>query len=286
MEDTYLVVADLGRLPTQPRPDPGWNDTALFGVFDGHGGDAVSKFCEQNMALIVAGHPSADVGQALSSSFYRLDNEAKSSKHGGGGSTACIACINSSSICVANAGDCRAVLCRAGQAVEMSTDHRPSLESEAERIEAAGGWVSDESQADSDARVNGDLSVSRAIGDFQYKQDASRPADKQIMVPTPDVEIFQRSRADEFMIIASDGVWDVLSTQSAVDLVRRRLGRRSDLEDRLHNEDLNLQDLAAGLLDHCLAPRLQLIAGYGEDNMTVAVIVFAKSFWTAPDTPR
>merc|ERR1712100_565507 len=82
------------------------------------------------------------------------------------------------------------------------------------------------------------------------------------------------------MVIASDGIWDVLGEQAVMDWVRRKIGRRSDMEERLHNEDLNLANIAEGLIDHCLAPRLGLLNGFGQDNMTATIVVFVKSFWT------
>jgi len=301
MEDTFLGIPDLGRPPDnsmtlaangherQQQPRAEWTGTSLFGVFDGHHGDDMSKFCEQSMARTIASQPCQDVQRALVESFHRVDQTARSIEHKGSGSTALVACVRQDAIFVANAGDCRAVLCRQGEAVEMSQDHKPSDDFELERIQNAGGWVEMESSQDADARVNGDLSVSRSIGDFTYKQDAARSVSEQIVIPTPDVEVFQRSRKDEFMIIASDGVWDVISSQDCVDWVRRKLGRTSDLEDRLNEEELNLSDIAEGLIDHCLAPRPGLLFGVGEDNMTVILIVFVKSYWadrTKMATPR
>jgi len=279
MEDAFLIVGDLGRPGPGYRPSAEWANTSVFGVFDGHAGTTMATFCEQNFAGVIARQPTHDMRAALVSSFHQVDQLA-SGYDDGSGTTALICCLRPDWIHVANAGDSRAVLCRAGVAVSMSTDHKPSLDSERDRIEAAGGWVTDETYADLDARVNGDLSVSRGIGDFAYKQEAGLSVSDQIMTSTPDVEVFQRNRTDEFMIVASDGIWDVLDSAAAVDWVRRRLGRRSDLEERLHNNDLNLSDLAEGLIDHCLAPRPGLLYGYGEDNMTVMVIVFVKSFYT------
>lgn len=68
---------------------------------------------------------------------------------------------------VANVGDCRAVLCRGGEAVVITTDHTPSVPSEAARVEAAGGFVSR-------GRVNGILGVSRSFGDIHCKVRVAR----------------------------------------------------------------------------------------------------------------
>lgn len=239
----------------------------------------MAQFCKQNLARSIASFPSSDVRQAIVGAFHRVDSLGRNSDHQDSGSTAIVCCINSEAISVGNAGDCRAVLCRSGKAVNMSSDHRPNLEHERERIEAAGGWVEEASSTDADARVNGDLAISRALGDYHLKQDADRPAEMQIVIPTPDVEVFQRSRKDEFMVIASDGIWEVLSSQAVVDWIRPKLGRTSDMEQRLNDGTLDLSELAERLVDHCLAPRPGLLVGIGEDNMTVIIIVFVKSFW-------
>lgn len=277
MEDTFVAVSDLGRpvdFRAQPRAD--WSQTSVFGVFDGHGGDATAKFCEENMARAIASFPSHNISSALLNAFVHVDEMARGSNHKGSGSTAIVCCVRPDSLVVANAGDCRAVMCRAGQAVDMSVDHKPCLDSERERIENAGGWVEQESGEDADSRVNGEMAISRAIGDFHFKKDTKRGVAEQLIIPTPDVKTFQRSRKDEFMIIASDGVWDVLSSQAAIDWVRCRLGRRSDMEERLQDGSLTPASIAEGLIDHCLAPRPGLLYGVGEDNMTVVLVVFVK----------
>ena len=78
------------------------------------------------------------------------------------GSTACVVVVMKDSIYCANSGDSRAVLCRNSQAVELSFDHKPDNDDEQARIESAGHFVED-------GRVDGNLALSRAIGDYQYK---------------------------------------------------------------------------------------------------------------------
>ena len=90
------------------------------------------------------------------------------------GSTCVVAVLRGDKLVVANAGDSRAVLCRQGQAVEMSRDHKPMDEDERARIQKAGGFVQE-------GRVNGSLALSRAIGDLEYKQSKTLPPDEQIV---------------------------------------------------------------------------------------------------------
>lgn len=79
---------------------------------------------------------------------------------------------------VANAGDSRAVMCRSGKAIALSIDHKPTSDSERKRIEAAGGFVS---EIGGICRVNGNLNLSRAIGDLRYKTNDKIAASKQII---------------------------------------------------------------------------------------------------------
>lgn len=74
----------------------------------------------------------------------------------------------------ANAGDSRAVASINGNAVPLSRDHKPTLKDERERIEAAGGWVEFN-------RVNGQLALSRALGDFMFKRNDRKSSEEQIV---------------------------------------------------------------------------------------------------------
>ncbi|OIV97264.1 hypothetical protein TanjilG_10798 [Lupinus angustifolius] len=120
------------------------------------------------------------------------------------------------SLLVANAGDCRAVLSRCGRAIEMSKDHRPTCSKERMRIESLGGFVDD-------GYLNGQLGVSRAIGDWHLdgmKETSERGGP---LSAEPELKLTTLTKEDEFLIIGSDGIWDVFSSQNAVDFARRRL---------------------------------------------------------------
>lgn len=88
----------------------------------------------------------------------------------GAGCTANVVLITKKKIIVANAGDSRSVLCRNGEALQLSFDHKPENQLEAQRIAAVGGKIVN-------GRVNGGLNLSRSFGDFFYKQDRNRPYD-------------------------------------------------------------------------------------------------------------
>ncbi|KAJ8437119.1 hypothetical protein Cgig2_016862 [Carnegiea gigantea] len=125
---------------------------------------------------------------------------------------------------VANAGDCRAVLSRRGVALVMSKDHRPCCKNERTRIESLGGFVEY-------GYLNGQLAVTRALGDWHLegmKQSSNMGGGP--LSAEPELELITLTREDEFLIIASDGIWEFFSNQNAVDFARRRLQVHNDVK--------------------------------------------------------
>lgn len=128
------------------------------------------------------------------------------------------------SLLVANAGDCRAVLSRCGTAIEMSMDHRPSSLTEKLRIESLGGYVDD-------GYLNGLLGVTRALGDWHLEglKELGEPGGGPLSAE-PELKMITLTKDDEFLIIGSDGIWDVFSNQNSVDFARRRLQVHNDVK--------------------------------------------------------
>ena len=110
------------------------------------------------------------------------------------GAASLVAVIRDHVIYVANAGDSRAILSRKGKAVPLSEDHKPGLPGEQARISKAGGWVTPQ------GRINGNLNLSRAIGDLKYKCDSSLSRAEQIITAEPDIEAVQLQKGDEFVV--------------------------------------------------------------------------------------
>ena len=174
------------------------------------------------------------------------------------GCTAVVAVLHGNDLYVANAGDSRAVLCRGGQAFALSEDHKPGQEGERSRIMAAGGFLSNIGGV---TRVNGNLNLSRAIGDLKYKTNSGLPANEQIITAEPDVKHVVLTQNDPFFLLACDGVWDVMNNQQACEFVSSRLDR-----------GFELKAVAAELLDACLASSPSETQGVGCDNMTAIIV--------------
>jgi serine/threonine protein phosphatase PrpC len=100
-------------------------------------------------------------------------------------------------------GDSRGVMSRNGVAIALSTDHKPRDSREFTRIEQAGGFVN------AVGRINGNLNLSRSLGDLKYKQLKHLPVEAQVITAEPDVLEFSLTDADEFMVLGCDGIWDV-----------------------------------------------------------------------------
>jgi serine/threonine protein phosphatase PrpC len=272
MEDAHLATGSF------IGGEGNWHDTALFGVFDGHGGAQVAQFCSNHLPDVLRHRAASDAPASLRDTFLHMDKMLAGEEDGATctvpgqhdyvGSTAVVTLINKQNIVVANVGDSRAVVSNNGLAHDLSHDHKPTLSSERARIRNAGGFVKTKLTScgtQKISRVNGKLAVSRAIGDLAYKNNLQLGAAEQAVTCVPDVKTYSRQHGDEFMIIACDGVWDVLSSQEAVKRVRRDLGA-------IKRGELQPCDVAHDILGECCASDPKQT--YGTDNMTMILIVF------------
>jgi protein phosphatase 1G len=165
----------------------------------------------------------------------------------------------------ANAGDSRAVLCRAGKAVALSEDHKPDDPVENKRIYAATGFVRN-------GRVCDNLNLSRALGDFNYK-DFSKPAAERIITCVPDITETPLQQDDEFLLLGCDGIWEKYDRQEVVTYIRRKLGI-----GEAGGDPVGLTEAACEYLDFAMCKDLNApdFDGSGCDNMTLMVYRFGK----------
>lgn len=282
MEDTYYISK--------------CRDHFFAAVYDGHGGSGSSQYLQSNfykfvntalgknmrmmnnyfsnpdeLDLIVQGLMSnafADADSALIDYIADLgDPECWS------GSTATVCIVNSSLVICANIGDSKAVLCRGGKPIDLSVDHRPSSSSkcgrsEIKRINDAGGWISQ-------SRVCGILAVTRAFGDYEFKGgrfellDELKQSDDKLasnatletppVICDPHCCTMQRSQLDEFIILATDGLWDTMNSAQAVTFVRGMMKL---------NPDHSMQEVADALVERAIRCRTQ-------DNVACVILKLA-----------
>ncbi|KAH9572848.1 hypothetical protein CY35_02G173300 [Sphagnum magellanicum] len=183
----------------------------LFGVFDGHGGSRAAEYVKKNLFDNLLKHPKFidDTKLAIAESYKQTDQDylrAESNQQRDAGSTASTAVLVGDCLLVANVGDSRAVICRGGKAFALSNDHKPNRIDERRRIEDAGGVV----MWDGTWRVGGVLAVSRAFGNRLLKR---------YVVAEPEIQEDTIEEGVDFLILASDGLWDVVSNQEAVSII-------------------------------------------------------------------
>lgn len=234
-------------------------EAAFFAVYDGHGGAKVAEYAGDNLHKKISTHPSykkGDIIDAIKSSFLEVDSDMlkdENMRDELAGTTAVVVLIKNGKIYCGNVGDSRAVASVAGQVQQLSFDHKPSNEIETKRIVAAGGWVEFN-------RVNGNLALSRALGDFVFKKNEKKPPEEQIVTAYPDVIVKDLTADHEFIVLACDGIWDVMTNDEVVDFVRTRIASKMEPEQ-----------ICEELMTRCLAPDCQM-GGLGCDNMTVVLV--------------
>lgn len=187
----------------------GNNTQHLFGLYDGHSGSKTSLLLAKNVAHTFAAQHNANTApdRALYTAYQTLEKEVEVNGHSDG-STALTIFVSAATLYIANTGDSKAVLCSAGAAIDLNELDRPENESETLRIRELGGYVT------ASGRVNGELGISKAVGDVSLHPFVS-------WEPTVTSRIIKRS--DEFIIMGCDGIWDYVSSQEAVRIVRSTL---------------------------------------------------------------
>ncbi|XP_028810578.1 protein phosphatase 1bb isoform X2 [Denticeps clupeoides] len=258
MEDAHTAVVGLPH---------GLDDWSFFAVYDGHAGSRVANYCSKHLLehiltsseVFRPGPDSVeDVKSGIRSGFLKIDEYMRnfSDLRNGldrSGSTAVGVLASPQHLYFINCGDSRAVLFRAGQVHFSTQDHKPCNPQEKERIQNAGGSVMIQ-------RVNGSLAVSRALGDYDYKCVDGKGPTEQLVSPEPEVfEIARASEEDEFVVLACDGIWDVMSNEELCEFVHSRLQVWDDLEK-----------VCNSVVDTCLHKG-------SRDNMSVVLVCFSNA---------
>jgi len=284
MEDAHSAVIGL--------PEVGEN-ISWFAVFDGHAGSRVSAHCSTHLLESISStddfkealkkeHQLSEeelmekVKTGIMSGFLELDEKLRkipevANGEDKSGTTACCVLITEKYVIFSNCGDSRGILStKTGSANDASAsspvlatlDHKPSNPIERTRIENAGGNVMIQ-------RVNGSLAVSRALGDFEYKNVEGKSPKEQLVSPEPEFYMKLREpEIDEFLVLACDGVWDVMTNEELTSFVSARLRITDDLET-----------VANEVIDTCLHKG-------SRDNMSIIIIAFPAVPKVDPEAKR
>ncbi|XP_060175009.1 probable protein phosphatase 2C 24 isoform X1 [Lycium barbarum] len=256
-------------------------DLHYFGVYDGHGCSHVATKCKERLHELVKEELENNEGNdewelAMDRSFHRMEKEviawSKTVTRGtcrcemqtpecdAVGSTAVAVVVTPDKIIVANCGDSRAILCRNGKAIPLSNDQKPDRPDELNRIQEAGGrviyWDG--------PRVSGVLAMSRAIGDNYLKP---------YVICEPEVTITDRTAEDDCLILASDGLWDVVSNDTACGVAGMCLkGKAPPVSSAPASMPENGPNSDQGCSDASMLLTKLALARRSSDNVSVVVV--------------
>jgi len=183
--------------------------TSLFGIFDGHGGNDVVKYIKDRIPEIIKKNLNDlyPIEQCFINSFNKIDEELKFYDSEYTGSTATIVLIQDNKIYCANVGDSRAYIIYDNYIKKITVDHKCSVPEEAERIIKAGGKITKN-------RVQGQLVLSRSLGDLYVK--------KYGVINLPDISINTIDYNIKYVVIASDGIWDVVDEKTVLNMSKMK----------------------------------------------------------------
>ncbi|EEF27824.1 protein phosphatase 2C 57 isoform X2 [Ricinus communis] len=281
MEDYIIVRSD------------GLDGYSFAGVFDGHGGISSVEFLRDELykecvaalqgGLLLSGKDFNATRKALTEAFENVDKKLLNwletiGEEDESGSTATVMFIGNNMLIVSHIGDSCLVLSRSGKAEVLTESHRPygsnkvSLQ-EIKRIREAGGWISN-------GRICGDIAVSRAFGDIRFKTKKNEMLQKgvkegrwsekfisrvqfngDLMTASPDVFQVALGSDAEFIMLASDGLWDYMNSSDAVSFVRNQLRQHGDVQ-------LACEELAQAALDL-----------RSQDNVSIIIADLGQTDW-------
>ncbi|TMW55418.1 hypothetical protein Poli38472_013309 [Pythium oligandrum] len=294
LEDVCCCVPDLNSHLSQTT----YAKHSLYALFDGHCGVKAATFLREKLIKYLCDHEAflSNARQAFTDCFRRIDEEflaRAASELMSDGSTAAVVLIRGNKLLTANVGDSRAVVSVNGVALDVIEEQTPGRADERARIENLGGWVKEERELQmsklhsmdlSDPwiqqkaervvrwvniyRVNGELAVSRAIGDIDYKgktlmeyefwafpEGHDRKFHGDLVICDPEFKEIEITPEVRFLVLACDGLWDTITSQEAVDHVTEKLA----------------EGYTTGQISHSLAD-LAIRSG-SSDNVSVIVVL-------------
>jgi len=254
----------LKSLPEDPS-------SSFFAVYDGHGGIAASTYCQKHLHTNVATYEkyATNKKEAFIEGYKITDKKfLKKLEDCGTTAVSCLITADAKKIIVANAGDSRCILSSGGKAVAISEDHKPSNANEKKRIKEADHTVETETvllegKRYQMSRVDGQIAVSRAIGDGDFK-DGDGPPESQAITCVPDVYERDVKPNDQFLVLACDGLWDVMENQEVVDYINKLLSKAKTVTDELLNQ------ISEQLTTHSVNNK------GSPDNVTVVIVTLPK----------
>ena len=193
MEDIGIMIPDL---TTDYK-------ASLFAIFDGHGGSDVVKFVKDRLPQLIKNYliDLCPVEIAFKKAFEKVDQELKFFDSEYIGTTATIVLIKDNKIYCANVGDSKAYILYDKSYKQISSDHKVTIDDEKIRVESMGGIIRKN-------RIMGQLILTRTLGDLYVKQYG--------VINTPDISVNEINRTIKYVILASDGVWDVVDLETLV----------------------------------------------------------------------
>ena len=214
----------------------------LFCVFDGHGGDKSAIICNNNFSKIFSKNLKKnknDIEQSFYDSFQEIDNKCKKEDCYYEGNTMTVVFIKENKLYCANVGDSSCMIINESKAIKLSVDHLCGDKNEQIRLQKEGCKIID-------YKIEGELSLSRSIGDHEYKKCG--------LICEPDIKVIMFTPRDRYCVIASDGVWDVVAS---TDLVK------------FSNECKDAKEMCEKIVNSA-------IKGGSQDNISCIVIGFWK----------
>ena len=257
-------MEDVAYMRTHIRiPERDTANAAIFAVFDGHGGRRCAEWASELLPERILWRlkdPRCGWREAIWDAFAETDAELRkrsdSHRDASGSTVLCVVFDGRGRLYVASLGDCRCVLASQHHGyVNLTTDCRADRPDEVARVVEAKGFVANR-------RVNGQIAVSRALGDFAFKQPPDAPP---AVSWEPDISEVLLRPSDDFLVLGCDGLYDVLTSEEAVDHVRGQLFAGSPLDDA-----------ALNLVHHAIDDK------DSRDNVSVVLVKIAKASNCAP----